>query len=235
MNILVCDDDSFFLEYLSKLIEKVLNNNCSITKFSTGYALEMYVDDIRQNNLDILFIDIDLGKENGIEVAKRIKKKLCNIKVIFITGFINYSKNIFETEPTYFLVKPFNYEDLTKALLTAKKAIEDDRPNTLNIVSKGIVTTINIKKIKYVESIKRQVIIYDSEESFTVYNKLNTIEQYLPSNFIRCHQSYIINMDRVKYLNMYFFILQSGEKIPVSQSKYNKTKEIFISYLGSTI
>lgn len=235
MNIAICDDNITILNYLDLTINNILKSNCKISKFNNGSALEFYIDDTLRSNLDILIIDIDLGNENGIEIAKRIKAKYSTIKVIFITGFIDYSKNIFDAEPTYFIVKPIQIENLTKALNTAIKSIEEDKPNILSLSSKSTVASIKLKKIKYIESIKRQIIIHETDNELKIYFKLKELEKQLPKNFIRCHQSYIVNMDKVKYLNMYFFSLHSGEQIPVSQSRYNKTKETFLDYLGCQI
>lgn len=235
MNIAICDDNITTLDYLDLTINNILKSNCKISKFNNGPALEFYIDDTMKSNLDILIIDIDLGNENGIEIAKRIKSKYPTIKIIFITGFIDYSKNIFDADPTYFIVKPIQIENLTKALNTAIKSIEDDKPNILSLSSKGIVASINLKKIKYMESLKRQILIHETDNEIKIYYKLKELEKHLPKNFIRCHQSYIVNMDKVKYLNMYFFLLRTGEEIPVSQSRYNKTKEIFLEYLGCQI
>lgn len=231
MNIAICDDDNNILTYLNYTLDTILKSDCKIFKFHTGSALELYIDD-NKCNLDILIIDIDLGDENGIEIAKRIKVKYYNIKIIFITGFINYSQNIFEAEPTYFIAKPIKIENLTNALNLAIKSIENDKPNVLSLSSKGVVVSINLKKIKYIESVKRQVIIHETDDIIKIYSKLKDIENHLPSNFVRCHQSYIVNMDKTKYLNNHFFLLYDGQNIPISQSRYNKTKQKYLDYLG---
>lgn len=235
MNIVVCDDDENILEYLSSLIESILGENCNIIKQNNGYALELYLEDIVKGNIDILFIDIELGSENGVEVAKRIKVRFPHVKVIFITGYMAYCENIFEAEPTYFIVKPIELENLKKALAKAMKLIEDDKRSILFLSVKGSVISVKVNRIKYIESIRRKIIIHEPYEEIEVYCKLKEVEDKLPVNFCRCHQSYIVNMDKVKNLNMYYFTMDDGEKISVSQSRYNKTKDQFMNYLGGII
>lgn len=235
MNIVVCDDDNITLDYLSFLIAEIAGEKCKVTKLTRGCALEIYVEEVAKGNLDILFIDIQLGEEDGIEIAKRIKEKFPHIKVIFITGFMGYCKNIFETEPTYFIVKPIEIENLKKALKKAMEEIEEDNHKLLLLCAKGTVVSAKLNKIKYIESMKRKVIIYENDSSVEVYCKLNDIEEKLPVNFLRCHQSYIVNMNKIKQLNMYSFLMADGMEIPISQSRYNKTKESFMNYLGGAI
>ncbi|MEG2017080.1 MAG: LytTR family DNA-binding domain-containing protein [Clostridium sp.] len=235
MNIVVCDDDENILEYLSSLIINIMGKSCNVTKHNNGYALEIYLEEVVKGNIDILFTDIELGSENGIEVAKRIKKKFPHIKIIFITGFMDYCQNIFEAEPTYFIVKPIKVENLKNALDKAVKDIKEEKHKVLLLSTKGSAVSVKLKDIRYLESVRRKVIIHQTDSYLEVYCKLNEIEENLPANFIRCHQSYIVNMDKVKELNMYYFLMQDGEEISISQSRYNKTKEGFMSYLGGTI
>lgn len=235
MIIAVCDDNDIALNNICSLIEKNLEKQCRILKFNTASALEFYIDDNKKFNLDILVIDIDLGNSNGIDLAKKVKSHFPLIKIIFITGFINYAENIFEADPTYFIVKPIKEDKLVDALNKTINAINEDKPDIISISSKGAITNINLKNLKYIESFKRQIIIHESTDEIKLYFKLKEIEKILPSHFVRCHQSYIVNMNKVKYLNTGSFSLYDGESIPISQSRYNKTKESFINYLGEKL
>ena len=210
MIIAVCDDNDIALNNICSLIEKNLEKQCRLLKFNTASALEFYIDDNKKINLDILVIDIDLGNSNGTE-------------------------NIFEADPTYFIVKPIKEDKLVDALNKTINAINEDKPDIISISSKGAITNINLKNLKYIESFKRQIIIHESTDEIKLYFKLKEIEKILPSHFVRCHQSYIVNMNKVKYLNTGSFSLYDGESIPISQSRYNKTKESFINYLGEKL
>ena len=100
---------------------------------------------------------------------------------------------------------------------------------------KGKVFSVKINNIKYIESNKRVIIIYEKDFKRKIYAKLSDLEKMLPEQFIRCHQSYIVNLGHAKELNSHEFILNTGEKVPVSQAKYRETKNTFIKYLGESI
>lgn len=232
MDIAICDDDKNILQYLKKKIEITLEDNCQITTFESGYDLIEYIDsDI--SNPDIIFMDIDLKEHLGIDVAKKIQQKFNNIKIIFITGYASYVEDIFEVETLYYPAKPINEEKLKKALNKAMEVIKVNKEEILNI--KTEVVSINLNDVNYIESHLRTVIMHCGKIKRTIYKKLNEIENILPEKFIRCHQSYIVNMEKVNILTTNKFILKSGDKVPVSQSKYKDTKEKFLNYLGNNI
>ncbi len=235
LNIAICDDDTIILEHMGELIKKEVGDEHKISMHCNGYALELYVDETIKGNLDVLFIDIDLVTLNGIEIAKRLKMKYPHIKIIFVTGHINYAQNIFESQPTYFLTKPIQRDKLALAISMAKQSLENDIRRTISFTAKGYVVKVMLNNVKYIESSRRTAIVHESDIDREVYERLNEIERRLPDNFLRCHQSYIVNMDRVRHLNMYCFLLNSGEKIPVSQSQYNHAKKIFMKYLGDSL
>lgn len=232
MDIAICDDDKNILQYLKKKIEITLEDNCQITTFESGYDLIEYIDsDI--SNPDIIFMDIDLKEHLGIDVAKKIQQKFNNIKIIFITGYASYVEDIFEVETLYYPAKPINEEKLKKALNKAMEVIKVNKEEILNI--KTEVVSINLNDVNYIESHLRTVIMHCGKIKRTIYKKLNEIENILPEKFIRCHQSYIVNMEKVNILTTNKFILKSGDKVPVSQSRYKDTKEKFLNYLGNSI
>lgn len=233
MNIAICDNDITTLQYLDMLINTILNSNCNILKFNNGSKLKNYLNYNIKDIVDILIINTDLGIESGIEIAKNIRRNYSNLKIIFIAPLIEHAKNIFEVEPIYLLVKPIDMESLKKSLNIAIKSIEKDKPRLISLYKRGKVITINLRNVIYIESVKRQIIIHEFDNNTKVYYKLKDLETNLPNNFVRCHQSYIVNMDNIKLLDMNSFLLKTDIKIPISQSRYSKTKETFKNYFNS--
>lgn len=234
MNIVICDDDKNILTYLGEKIKDILKDDCIITTFNNGSDLINHINnDITKP--DIIFMDIDLKSERGIDIVKEIQRDFQNIKIIFMTGYQSYVEDIFEVETLYYLAKPINEEKLKKALKKAVDTIKKENEEILALQIKKEVISINLKDINYVESNLRTIIIHCDEIKETIYKKLNEIEEILPDNFIRCHQSYIVNMEKVNILARNKFILKTGDKVPISQSKYRETKDRFLDYLRSSI
>lgn len=123
MKILVVDDEKIVLDGLVKTVKEVVPN-ASIYGFNKSTeALEF----VKDNKIDIAFLDIEMGALNGIEFAKEIKMIYPTINIIFVTGYSEYAIEAFRLKASGYLLKPFTKEDI-------QKEIEDLR-NGLDCVS----------------------------------------------------------------------------------------------------
>ena len=234
VKIVIFDDEKIIVEYVEKLIKEFMRQDVKIYKYTEFQKLRK---DLKRGliwELDILYIDIKINKLNGITIAKRMQEYNPKLKVVYMTAYSEYSEEIFRTTPTYLLLKPIKKEKLEESL---KKAMQDNysKDGIRTFYVKGKIFNIKIDDIKYIESNKRIVTIYEKDFKRDIYAKLSDIQELLPKQFIRCHQSYIVNLGQAKELNSREFILNTGEKVPVSQAKYKETKSTFIKYLGETI
>ncbi len=236
LRIALCDDNETVLNSLEKIINDWLKVEHSVSKHSSAFSLVSHIEDNIKGNLDVVVLDINLGKENGIDIAKMIKEKYPHIKVIFLTGFIEYAKDIFKTEPSYFLVKPLDKMKVIDALLKINDIIEKEKRTVLTLITKNGIVNLRTETIKYIESIERIIHVHDSSGAvFSSRSKLSDISSKLPYNFLRCHQSYIVNMDRIKSFNASSVMLYSGEVVPVSRPRFADAKCSFLKYLGGKI
>ena len=102
LEIFVCDDDTNITEFLKFFIMKHFGDNYKVLTMNRCQELIGMVE-INERIPDILIMDINLKDGNGIETVKRLQKAHPKLKVIYLTGIINYATAIFETNPAYFL------------------------------------------------------------------------------------------------------------------------------------
>jgi DNA-binding LytR/AlgR family response regulator len=233
--IVACDDNPAITEYLSGVIEENYYSEVNFIAFHTKFDLIDYICETVKGNVDILMIDINLGEDNGIEAAELIKQRYPHIKVIFITGYIIYAKDIFEAEPCFFLVKPIEDARLVQAVDKAIALIQEERQRCISVVTRGEIRNLQLSQIRFIENQNRTLIIREKNLDFEVHMKLNKFEEQLPDNFFRCHQSYVVNLDHVRELTIDGALLYSGERVPVSRSKYADMKKAFLKYLGQKL
>ncbi len=211
LGIAVFDDEKIIVDYVGELIKENLDVNAKIYKYT---KLEEFKGDCKKGilqKINAIYIDIKIDSLNGIEIAQRIQQENPKIKIIYMTAYSQYSEAIFKTKPTYLLLKPIKKEQIKKSL---ERALQEEKQNknikTFNI--KGKIFNIEVEKIKYIESNKRVVIIYEEDIKRRIYGKLDEIEEMLSSNFVRCHQSYIVNLEHVRELNTHEFVLHTRRK-----------------------
>lgn len=229
MKILLCDDNKVICNDISKYIESNFDYNVSVANDKN--SIYHYLN---EDKLDLLIIDIVLGKINGIDIAKEFTKQFPNLNVIFITGYGNtYYKDIYKyINPCGFLEKPIQYNILNFFI----KQIQDNfnaRNSKLRINYNYNSYIIPYWDIIYIQSDKRLSVIHTTAEKFKTYKKLSDMLEELPDTFIRCHQSFIVNRDYVRNVEGNQFLLSSGNVIPISKKYLKNVKDLFLlNYRG---
>jgi DNA-binding LytR/AlgR family response regulator len=107
---------------------------------------------------------------------------------------------------------------------------------TINFTSKNTTVRIRYKGIVYVESQGRIVTFHhENGETEEIISKLNHVEDKFPNNFIRCHQSFLVNMDKIQSVKNNKIVLFSGEDVPVPSDKYKSVKNRIMRYWGDNL
>lgn len=178
---------------------------------------------------------IRLKGHNGIRVAQSILKEFPDIKIIFVSDDIENARDIFKVNPIYFITKPYNDDYLKDSLYKLVSMIDEEEVDLLTLGcadSRKGLTTIMTRNIYYIESQKRVINVHYFDSYGTYYSKLDDIEGRLRSNFVRTHQSYIVNIDKVKKITKEGVLLYGGKTIPISRSRYKAVTEIINRHLS---
>lgn len=232
IEIFACDDDRNITEYLKFFIIKHFGEEYRVITMNGCQELIGMIE-MNERVPDILIMDVNLKDGNGIETVKEIQKNHPKLKVIYLTGIINYATSIFETNPAYFLVKPINENKLNDAITKVTKEIERDKSDSIVVKTNGSEVILYRSEILYVESQGRKLILYMQDGAKTeIYEKMDTIQETLGSSFIRSHKSFLINMKYIVERTNKEFCLSNGRVLPISKPNLKDAKIRFISYLG---
>lgn len=231
----ICDDDTKIIEILSKMITEQYGEQMLIRSFHSPTEVLNFCEESGSVPLDIVLIDILLKRENGIELAKRLQNMSRRIKIIFITGYLEYSADVFQIEPVYLLKKPISAIKLVEAIDKAIEKIKIEESQCITLCSKGTVFRVNVTYISYAETSNRKLLVHQNEEIISIYMKLDELEEKLGNVFLRCHHSYLVNMAFIKTFTTQEIELWDGTKIPVSRPKSAAAKERYLRYLGEKL
>lgn len=225
----ICDDDAEIVEELKEKILNIYRREVQVATFQKDSDLISWLEENHHETAGV-FLDIELDKGNGIDAAKRIETMSGEVPIVFITGYVKYVQDIFQVRPVALLLKPVEEYRLREALKRCEDVLEEGRKNIVTFQMKGVLHQLNCRDIVYVESDKRILYIYEKNQMYKVYMKLDELEAMQLPGFLRCHKSYMVNMNYIKYLSAEGVILKTGKKIPVSRSKYQESKEAFMRY-----
>ena len=182
---------------------------------------------INDNNIDIIFLDINMPKINGIEFLKTSK---LNAKIIMTTAYADHAVQAFDLEVLDYLVKPIAFDRFLKACNRAKenaKAIEprsvtQDKADHFFIKCNNQIEKIFYSDLVYAEAMLNYVMLHTNSKKMMVYVTIKSLEEQLPSDiFIKVHKSFIVNIGKIKSIEGN--ILDIGnEKITISQNLREK-------------
>jgi len=221
LNCLVIEDQIPAQKTLESYIEQVPYLNLLNTHISPLQAL----GEIESSVIDILFLDIHMPKLSGLELLKSLKNPP---PTILTTAFSEYALDGFELDVVDYLLKPFSFERFLKSISKVKKQ-EINNPSDLSqpclfIRNKGEIKKITISDIEYIEA-KGDFTIICTNKSREVANiSLQKLITTLSENFIRCHKSYIINLNCIEKIIGNHIVIKNNS-IPIGRTYKNRLME----------
>jgi len=239
INIIVCEDSSEQLyvirEYLRRFKEET-SIDINFKFFTSPKELVNNLNDIDIINSDIFMLDINMEGMQGIELASYIRGFNSRALIIFQTGFKEYAFDAFKVRAFNYILKPFEYKDFKSVLNEAinhlnKKENISQISKELVYTSKDFFAKIPIESIYYFEKTLRKVKVVLIDKEIEINESLKTIyNQLKDDNFIRCHQGYIINVDKISfYKNQSIILKEINCTIPVSKSHSKEVKDAIIN------
>lgn len=203
MNCIIVDDEPI----ARTGIEKLVHNIPSLKLLGCFGNAEAAANFIKENTVDLCFLDIQMPGLNGIEFAKYLPKTTL---VIFTTAFAEYALDSYEVDAVDYLVKPIKPQRFEKAvekaisyhcmLLSEEKNanIEQVESEFVFIKSERRSFKVNFKDILFVEGLKDYVIIQTESQRLITHKNLKKMHELLPqNNFLRINRSYIVNKDHI--------------------------------------
>lgn len=233
IHIVICDDDPDYREILGTKIERCLQDRfcteCSLAYLASIDSLQAH---LQNNRVDALFLDVLLQDENSMNWSIA-HIPFQSTPVIFMTSFPEAAYNISETDCCYYLVKSHIDEvSLTRALQAAlQKAAGGD--TNLTVVRQGNANrVVNYADVLYIETFNNSLTLHMANgEKTSVYSSLKDFAERLPPNFLRCHKSYMVNMNHIIGYAPHAFTLRSGSTVPIPPKKYKQTVAQYRAYL----
>lgn len=225
MRIGLCDDDQSWCNLAEKMIvtftEKV-NIDVDILTFHC----EKDLWDEETLPVDVLFLDIELEEDDGISVAKKINQKWPECQIIFLTNYLYYALDTYQTEYIYFILKE-QFEQRIEEVFKKIFSVYEKRNVTISFQgARGAEILVHPQEIYYLERNLRQTIVHATWGDFQVKEKLDDIMKRLsPYDFSRCHNSYIIYMPAVREKKKSSYVLENGKEVLISRGYARQTNE----------
>lgn len=228
-----CDDEIYQIKVNNLFLKEIASKNgyeFECHGFQSGKQLRNY---LTTHHLDILFLDIDLGDETGIEIAAWLAQKYPNIITVFVTGHREFAEEAFEVEALGYLVKPYDIKKMENVLkkvmtLLEKKPAEEPKAEIV-ITDENIKKKINCQDILYIERQQSKSIITTQQKEYQVYETITSLCERLGDSFIRVNQGEVVNSNMIKEIKGNIVYLKNGREMSIGRTY---RKEVLAKYFG---
>jgi len=229
IRIILCEDEELFAKALADEIRAFFSERkipVDLVWHGSGASL--------QNSLteapDVLFMDIELGDADGVDVVRGIRGKYPNLPVIFLSGMEERVLDGFDVKAFYFLFKR-NYRELLSGILE-KYLAEYFYAARIMVKEKEGVRVLSRQEICYVEAEDRSTKIHTAEGVFQDSDTFHTFVKQLPAElFIEVYHCLLVNVDHISRVDADSLLLDSGETVPVSRRKRKSVVEAVMKRL----
>jgi two-component system, LytTR family, response regulator len=230
---LIVDDEPLAVQLLEDYIGQADFLSLAHKCYNAMDALKF----LKGQEVDLIFMDINMPKLTGMELSSLLPP---GKKIIFTTAYSEYAVQSYEKNAVDYLLKPITFERFMKAVVKAEKLIAGERPastvatsvdnSSFFIKSGKSLVKLAFEKIFFIEGMKDYVTFHTSGEKLIAYKRMKELEETLPANFLRIHNSYIVNVQYVnRFEDNHVFI--NNERIPVSE----KYRDAFFEKINSRL
>ena len=224
--IAICDDSQADTEYLTTLVKEWAKDRTAIIKtFPSAEAfLFNYAE---EKDFDILLLDIEMGKMDGVTMAKAIRQDNESVQIVFITGYSEYIADGYDVAALHYLIKPVKTEQLLSVLDRAAERLKKNEKELL-LKTADETVVMPVREIRYLD-VQQNYLTVHGKTDVTVKRTLGEFEKELDERFFRLGRSYIVNLTCVRRISKTEVILTDGSAIPLPRGQYDALNRAIIA------
>jgi DNA-binding LytR/AlgR family response regulator len=230
MNIAICDDEQKQAQYIKMLVKKWADENAIKTNAEMFCSAENFKAAlIAGKKFDCLLLDIQMGGQNGVELAKELRKNDEKLIIVFVTALPDFINDGYDVFALHYLMKPVNEIKLFEVLGRAAKSISKNI-TAVFLPAEGGQVRVPLENIIYVESLAHFSEVATINGTFTIKMPISELERQFDKSFARCHRSFIVNLKYVDKITKTDVILDDGSAISLSRRLYGDFNKALIQY-----
>lgn len=226
-----CDDEAKILEDLSqKVLIEFEGNKSEIDLYTTVNSMEL-LEYLKTNTVDILFLDIDMPRLSGMDIAETLLNSEMNTLLVFVTGQDALVYKSFKYHPFGFIRKTYFNEEISSVV---KGLIEELHKNTdtFSFKANDSLTRIKIKDILYFESESNYLNLHTQNFVYKFRSTLSAIEKELSvKGFIRTHKGFLVNQEHIFSVKTDTVVLDNNDTLPIGRTNRDVIKSRIMRYM----
>ena len=234
IKIAFCDDEMEVLHQMNELLDRYqVERNEDITYAAFQSPFELLTEIEKGIRPDILFLDVVMPGQNGMDVAKEIRQYDTNMKIIFLTSSPEFAVESYSVGAYFYQLKPIWEESFFRLMDAVLAECEKKKKNSLILRSKDGITRIDLQQLEYCEVLGRKLLFHLEngavlESAGSLDDLAGQLMQY--SNFFRPHRSFLVNMEYIQNISSRSIKMVNDAVIPIPHGKCSEIKNTYMEY-----
>ena len=228
--IAVCDDSQVDREFIIGLLNTWADERQVNIEIMPFVSAEQFLFEYEsRKDFDIAVLDIEMGKMDGVSLARKLREENHQIQLLFVTGFPDFIAEGYEVEALHYLMKPVD-EDKFSAVMDRALERLSVKEEALLLQVDGETVMLRPSEIFYIEVFSHDCIIHCKDRQVQVKMSISELEEKLGESFIRVHRSYLVNIGRILRISKTEVFLEGDHNVPLSRRSYAQVNKAFIKY-----
>ena len=230
LSIMICEDLEEERMSLARIVRRSCQERGIDLELELSTSGEELLDRFRSRRWDIIFLDIYLGGISGTEAARIIRGQDQSCALVFATTSREHGLLSYELRVTDYLLKPFTQADV-EAALDWILLDREEQYQTITIRSEWEEEELLLRDIQYIEVIRHTSVLHLTNGIKRTRKGLNELEAEIgDGSFLRCHRSYLVNLDHVTAVVEGDFVMKCGDRVPISAKRAVEVKRAFFDW-----
>ena len=227
-NIAVCDDADEDRQYIAALTRQWAakeGHGVHLAMFSSAESFLFH--DSEKRDFDILLLDIEMGKMDGVTMAKRLRQENETVQIIFVTGYSDYIAEGYEVSALHYLMKPVSEDKLFSVLSRATEKLRKNE-RVIRLEQSGETMLVPLRQIRWAD-VQGNYVTVHAKEDYTVKKTLGELADALDERFFRVGRSAVVNLTCVSRVTKTDIYLSDGSVVPLPRGAYEKINRAIIN------
>lgn len=241
IRIAVVDDNEIYAYDLRKDIEKLFCEKDILCEVLSYTDPEKFITDHYENSFDLIYLDIDMPKINGIELAAMVRKSKTETYLVFVSSYSNFVFKVFQYDAKRFIRRKKLKEELPESIDAYCQDVYYKKELIEMKFENNITEIMDIRKMAYFYSLRHDIFLLFDMQSKRLANRIYTMDVLegimKPHGFIRIHKTYLVNYRFIHQIHDDTVILNCVLKnavLPLSARRYSQVKEQYKLFMRGT-
>ena len=232
MNIAILDDSKEDLRQVKSVISSYYESQNTSADIHLYYSAEAFFTKYIPGFYDLIIMDIYMGSMTGMDAARKLREARDTAALIFISSSDSFAVESYDVQASYYLLKPFDPEKLCRILSTIQFR-QSQNSRYIELISDRTPVKIPVRSILYVDTYRNAVQVHTTDagiiRSYITFQKFEELLEGMKC-FLSCYRGCIVNMDHVDSVDKHDFVMENGERVPITRGNRNSIYQQYADY-----